>query len=267
MSYVLTQFANQPLTTVTTGGTGAPATGSSEQWTVASSSAFPTASVSATPSTGFNVADTANTSEIIAVTAITGAVWGVIRGAENTTPVAHSAGFGITQVVSANDYAGFGQLTETGSTVASTIAASTALGTIGTWTPPAISAPAPGVVYDFHAYGAIWNTTVGFTIAVTWNGTTVAALSSLNSGSVPTAGLATSPFWLEGRVGCWTTTTMTAGLNFQSFQTAGTHSVATMVAASTAGVSVTGTGPLSLVAVTGAGGSVHTTGWYIHRIS
>jgi hypothetical protein len=101
----VTQYENQPSTTVSSGGTDAPSSGSSESWTVASSSSFPAASSGASPPTQFHVADTASgyTSELIAVTNISGDTWTVTRGAESTTPVAHVAGFTITQVVSAGD--------------------------------------------------------------------------------------------------------------------------------------------------------------------
>jgi hypothetical protein len=93
-------FADQPSTTVSSGGTAAPAGGTSESWTVASSSAFPAASSSGTPPTQFHVVDTltAKQSEIIAVTNVSGTTWTVTRGAEGTTPVAHNAGFTIAQV-------------------------------------------------------------------------------------------------------------------------------------------------------------------------
>ena len=91
---------NQASTTVTSGGTTAPASGTVEMWTVASSSMFP-AALSTAPGTQFHVADVATgfTSEIIAVTNVSGTTWTVTRGAEGTTPVAHSAGFTIDQVV------------------------------------------------------------------------------------------------------------------------------------------------------------------------
>ena len=92
---------NQAATTVTSGGTTAPAGGTPETWTVASSAMFPAALSTAVPPTQFHVADTATgfTSEIIAVTNVSGTTWTVTRGAEGTTPVAHSAGFTIVQVV------------------------------------------------------------------------------------------------------------------------------------------------------------------------
>ena len=97
------QFANLPATTVTSGGTDAPGAGTPETWTVSSATGFSTASSSATPPTQFHVVDAlaGASSEIILVTVTSGTTWTVTRGAEGTTPVAHSAGFTIYQVVTA----------------------------------------------------------------------------------------------------------------------------------------------------------------------
>lgn len=103
-------FANQPSTIVTSGGTGAPASGTQETWTVASSSPFPAASSSASPPAQFHACDTAfgKTSEIVTVTNVSGTTWTVIRGAEGTTPIAHSAGFTVQQAVTAGYLGGTG---------------------------------------------------------------------------------------------------------------------------------------------------------------
>jgi len=94
-------FASQPQTTVSSGGTTAPSPGTVENWTVASSGAFPAASSTAVPATQFHVADTnaSADSEIIAVTNVSGTTWTVTRGAEGSTPVAHTSGFTVRQVV------------------------------------------------------------------------------------------------------------------------------------------------------------------------
>lgn len=96
-------FANQAVTTVASGGSTAPVSGTQESWTVTSSALFPAASSSATPQTQFHVADTAagKTSEIITVINVSGFTWTVIRGAENTTPITHAAGFSVQQVMTA----------------------------------------------------------------------------------------------------------------------------------------------------------------------
>lgn len=99
----LETFANNALTTVSSGGTTAPDAGTSETWTVASSSTFPGADSSAAVPTQFHVKDNSSSasSEIILVTNVDGTTWTVTRGAEGTTPVAHTSGFTIQQVVTA----------------------------------------------------------------------------------------------------------------------------------------------------------------------
>jgi hypothetical protein len=94
-------FANIPSTTVSSGGTDAPASGTQQTWTVASSTGFPAASSSATPPTQFHIADIALNSEIILVINVSGTTWTVIRGNEGTTPVSHGAGFTVFQVTTA----------------------------------------------------------------------------------------------------------------------------------------------------------------------
>ena len=96
-------FGNLPSTTIAAGA-GAPSAGTWETWTVASSSGFPAASGTAVPPTGFHVADAAANSEVIAVANVSGTAWTVMRGAEGTTPVSHSAGFTVYQVTTAGLY-------------------------------------------------------------------------------------------------------------------------------------------------------------------
>jgi hypothetical protein len=99
-------FIDSPAGTVTSGGTDAPAAGTSETLTVTAAAAFPAASASATPPTWFHVSDPAAPSEVMLVTAApggtgTGQSWTVTRGADGTTPVTHATGYQITQVVPA----------------------------------------------------------------------------------------------------------------------------------------------------------------------
>lgn len=101
---VLTELYANPSTstTVSSGGTTAPAAGTSQSWTMAGGYAgFPSASNSATPNTQFHIIDPALPTEIIAVTNVSGSTWTVTRGAEGTTPVAHASGFTVQQVVTA----------------------------------------------------------------------------------------------------------------------------------------------------------------------
>lgn len=95
-------FSNSGETTVASGGTTAPAAGTTQTWTVVSSVSFPAASNTATPATQFYVTDPALPSEIIKVTHVSGATWSVTRGAESTTPVAHTVGFTVHNIIPAS---------------------------------------------------------------------------------------------------------------------------------------------------------------------
>ena len=94
----LEAYADIPVAEVVTGGTDAPAGGTVQTWTVSSSAEFPAASASGTPPTQFHVGDPALPSEIILVSNVSGTTWTVTRG---PAPVAHAAGFTVTQVVTA----------------------------------------------------------------------------------------------------------------------------------------------------------------------
>ena len=92
-------FANNATTTVTAGGTtGPPSSGTQESWTVFSSGSFPVVEIGATQ---FHVADPAAPTEMITVQNIAGTAWTVLRGAEGTTPVLHTSGFTVVEVVTA----------------------------------------------------------------------------------------------------------------------------------------------------------------------
>lgn len=99
-------FANQPQTTVSSGGTDAPAGGSVETLTVNSSASFPAA---VTGTSQFRILDPAAPTEIMLVTNVSGNSWTVTRGAESTTPVTHVAGYTVIQVVSAGVYGALAQ--------------------------------------------------------------------------------------------------------------------------------------------------------------
>jgi hypothetical protein len=262
----LVQYANQPTTTVSNGGTDAPAQGTSEQWTVASSSLFPGASLSSTPPTFFAVADTAATSEIIQVTAVTSNVWGVTRGAENTSPVTHASSFTVMQVVTAGDLGNMYQYQNNALTAATTVGASTVNGTMASYVPAATDIPAAGVTYAFTGYGVFSSGVLAtlFTMATVWNGTTIASATKGVSGTVVAE--TARQFWIEGQVTCYGAATMVSGFNFATSGSTGT--LGGVQGSSTAGVSVSGTaGPLSLVVTTGALQTFITTGLVFHRIS
>lgn len=109
-------FANQAQTTVTSGGATTPASGTSETWTVSSSSGFPAASSTASPSTFFRICDAnpSTSAEKIIVTNVSGTTWTVTRGAEGTTSVAHTSGFTIQNVITAAALENLVQLSKAG---------------------------------------------------------------------------------------------------------------------------------------------------------
>lgn len=102
-------FANQAQTAITSGGTGAPAGGTSESWTPASGTGFPTADPTAFPPTFFRITDVVASGEKIIVTDSRSSPWTVTRGAEGTTPVTHTTGFTVQNVVTAGALAGVAQ--------------------------------------------------------------------------------------------------------------------------------------------------------------
>jgi hypothetical protein len=95
-------LTNQGSGTVTSGGTTAPAQGTSESWTVTAANAFPQVSVAA--GTTFKIVDPAQQTEIMMVTVAPGGTgagqsWTVTRGAEGTTPVVHAANCTVYEII------------------------------------------------------------------------------------------------------------------------------------------------------------------------
>jgi hypothetical protein len=97
-------FTNTATTTVTSGATGAPAAGTSESWTVASSAGFPAASNAATPPSQFRIRIE---SELCLVTHVSGTTWTVTRGIEGSTVAGHANGTQLTHVITAGVLAAF----------------------------------------------------------------------------------------------------------------------------------------------------------------
>lgn len=199
------------------------------------------------------------------VTAITSNVWGVTRGAENTTPVTHATGFTIQQVVTAGALQNFTQYPNGG--VTAPTGGSNVTFTIATYVPTATDIPAAGVVYDINSTGFITTGTTGtLTVALTWNGTTIASAVTATNGPALIKGITRNGWWLEGRVNCYGTATMVGALNWESYSTT---TVLNLVGAATAAVSISGTaGPLNVVALFSlAANALTATSSFIHRIS
>lgn len=104
----LEAFANNAAATVVTGGTTAPSSGTVETWSsVNVTGAFPAAS----GMQQFRFIDSALPSEKMLATLTPGGTgagqsWTVVRGADGTTPVAHTAGFSVVQSVTAGSLVG-----------------------------------------------------------------------------------------------------------------------------------------------------------------
>lgn len=92
-------FSENGQAQVSTGGTSAPAAGTVESWTLLSSS-LPSVSASALPPTQCKAADPQVPSETFLISNISGSTATVTRGADGTTPVAHTPGFTVRQVIS-----------------------------------------------------------------------------------------------------------------------------------------------------------------------
>lgn len=226
----LETFSNDPVTTVLSGGTDAPAAGTTESWTVASSAAFPAASSSASPPQQFHVADPLLLGEVIAVTDLSGATWTVTRGAEGTTPVAHAEGFTVEQVVTAGTYENFVQdATPLSGDLSGTLPSPEVTGITGV---AVTGTPAAGaVIYGTSATTAQWTASPPGLLASGNNLTDVASPSTAlaNLGGAPKA----SPT-LTG-----VPTTPTAAAGTSNNQVASTAFVSAAVAAGASGSSGT----------------------------
>jgi hypothetical protein len=186
-------------TTVSSGGTTAPAQGTGESWTVAGGYAgFPAASNSASPNTQFHVIDPALPTELIAVTNVSGSTWTVTRGAEGSTPVVHAAGFNVIQVVTA---AGLGNLLQgpssgNGLALPRANVNTSILSAVNTTSPlvaATMSVPAgeatAGSIYEIEAWGvygtASSNTILTWTVA--WGAVTLGSNAFTMPASVAVA--------------------------------------------------------------------------------
>jgi hypothetical protein len=79
--------------TVSAGGTTAPVAGTSETWTVATSTGAPAAATAVAQFRVVDAADTNTPPEIMIVTNVSATTWTVTRGGEGAAPWAHAAGW------------------------------------------------------------------------------------------------------------------------------------------------------------------------------
>lgn len=96
---VLEVFAHNASATVSAGGNTAPASLTTETWTVAAGSTLPAVTTGVTQ---VHIADPQLPRELILVTNISGTTLSVTRGVDGTTPVAHGSNFLIRAVLPAS---------------------------------------------------------------------------------------------------------------------------------------------------------------------
>lgn len=171
-----------PWGTVSVGGTDT----SSTTWVVSTQVPFPQANYTGNPPTFFHVADPAAPSETIQVNYNnTNGTWNVIRSAENSAAISHTAGFTIKQVASGvNGFASFYQNANLGPSAITTISNSTLASNIAAiYVPSNGSYPGgvgTGVSYRLTAFGS-FNTSSAVasgsaTISVLWGTSTLASI-------------------------------------------------------------------------------------------
>lgn len=160
-------FTNNISTTVAASKT-APAQGTSESWTVASSTGFPAALSTAKPATQFTIIDPAATGELMRVTNVSGTTWTVIRGADGTTPVTHASGFTVA-------ITGAAAYLNAATPYINIATATTSIGTGATDLTGLVVDNLPAGTYTFKAFVMLTSTggaTVDFTLSPTGAPTT-----------------------------------------------------------------------------------------------
>ena len=196
-----------PYGTVSVGGTDT----SSTTWVVGTILPFPQANYTGNPPTVFHVADPANPAETVQVNYNnSNGTWTVVRGAENSSMVAHAANFTVKQVVSAvSGYGSFYQLANAATTSYTTVQGSN-VGTViaSVYVPSNGTLPggvAAGVQYHLNAYGTIITSTAANatgSLLLYWDTATGTAVASVVSGLNATELLSTlaSPVSIDSKI-------------------------------------------------------------------
>ena len=206
-----------PYGTVSVGGTDT----SSTTWVVGTEAAFPQANYTATPPVIFHVADPAAPSELVQVNYNnSNGTWTVVRGAENTAAISHTAGFTVKQVVGAlSGYGSFYQLANSGGTSFTVVQNTTTATPIASiYVPSNGTQPggvAGGVAYHLDAYGSLITSSAANgsgTLGVYWDTATGTALASLTWHTNTTELLATGtePVHIEAKVNFLSSTSAVA---------------------------------------------------------
>lgn len=172
---------------------------------------FPQANYTGNPPVIFHVADPANPAELVQVNYNnSNGTWTVVRGAENSSQVAHAANFTVKQVVGAiSGYGSFYQLANSATTSYTTVANTATVTNIASiYVPSNGTQPggvAAGVSYQLNAYGtAITAAAASATASVLlyWDTSTGTAIASLVPSVNATEFVATgtTPISIEAKV-------------------------------------------------------------------
>lgn len=272
-------FGNQPFTSITSGGT----TSSDTAWTASALNNFPAASSTAIPAQYFYIQDPNVPQEIIEVSSTgTGTNWTVVRGAQGSTAAAHSSPFTVYQIITADTLQNFKQASG-GGTSAVTVNSATAT-VVATYQPVTADINS-GVTFEAYAYGVF--TTNNATLAtrnVTWSlywggsgsvggaytpGTALCQIKTNgNAQSLTTTSVAGSSFDVNGMITLVTTTSASCNMNLFSTNssnslvaaqiTATATNATTGGASSSTNITISGNGPIFLVAQWGGSGPTLT---------
>lgn len=237
-----------PYGTVSVGGTDT----SSTTWVVGTEAAFPQANYTATPPVIFHVADPAAPSELVQVNYNnSNGTWTVVRGAENTAAISHTAGFTVKQVVGAlSGYGSFYQLANSGGTSFTVVQNTTTATPIASiYVPSNGTQPggvAGGVAYHLDAYGSLITSSAANasgTLGVYWDTATGTALASLTWHTNTTELLATGtePVHIEAKVNFLSSTSAVAMVQMSWTNANATLGQPTAMNCSTAPVTINGT--------------------------
>jgi hypothetical protein len=239
-----------PYGVVTTGGTDtADAT-----WVVSAQSPFPQANYTGNPPLVFHVADPAYPQETIQVNYNnqSNGTWFVTRGAENSSAVAHPAGFTVRQVVSGtNGFGSFYQLANLAASAYTTVQNTvTATNIASIYVPSSGTQPggaAAGVQYELNAFGTLITSTAANatgSVLLYWDTATGTAIASLVPSLNATELLATlaTPVSIESTVS-FLNATQAVGMIQMVWKNAAaaTGANATDLGVSTAPVTINGT--------------------------
>ena len=253
-------YADQPAGTVTSGGTTTSLADTA--LTVTVTNAFPVASATPNPDTVFRIIDPAAPSEIMLVTTAPGGTgsgqsWTVARAQEGTSAVAHAANWTAVQAITGSSLNAYDQHQAQAVTSLVTANNTGSAITLVSWDPAPQDYPAAGVAYEIIAFGTLGTftsttaTELELEFLLEWNGTTLCTIESNVNQPALGSSIASGGWWLEAAVVCISATSMVGGMNFLTHKTTTAYQLVSVTddsSSAMAGITVSGAGPLALVA-------------------